>query len=60
VHPVESDARTRDAARDPPTPAADQDAGPSPLDDPGDPTWSDDRSLSPDDCTSQLPPDADV
>jgi hypothetical protein len=46
--------------RGPPTPDADPDAGPSPLDDSGDPTWSDDRPLSPDDDTSQLPPDAEV
>jgi hypothetical protein len=50
----------RRTGRDPPTPDADPDAGPSPLDDSGDPTWSDDRPLSPDDDTSQLPPDAEV
>jgi hypothetical protein len=58
--PVEPGARTRRAGRGPPPPEVDQAAGPSPLDDPGDPPWSDDCRLPLDDDTSQLPPDADL
>jgi hypothetical protein len=50
----------RRTGRDPPTFDADPDAGPSPPDDSGVPAWSDDCPPSPDDDTSQLPPDAEV